>query len=221
MEARRLKRVNQSLASVHTDARIAHILNKYGNRALVTTSFGTTSVLLLHMISRIKHDFPIHFVDTGYLFPETLEYRDELIRRFDLNVITHKPNPTIHKETKEIRLWESNPDLCCAKNKIDPVQNILKEENFEVWISGLLGFQNDYRTGLEILQKKKGLFRFYPLIDWSKQLVNEYIEYHGLPRHPLERIGYSSVGCTHCTVQGKGRDGRWNGSGKSECGLHT
>lgn len=221
MEAVRLKRINQTLASVHTDARIAHILNKYGSRALATTSFGTTSVLLLHMISRIKPDFPIHFVDTGYLFPETLEYRDELVRRFDLNVITHKPDADRHQKTKKIQLWTSDPDKCCAVNKVDPVQSILGENNYEVWLSGLLGYQNEYRTGLQILQRKDDLFRFYPLIDWSEQLVTEYMEYHGLPRHPLERLGYSSVGCTHCTSKGKGREGRWSGSRKTECGLHT
>ena len=219
MEFMKLQAINQSLSSAHIDARIAHILNKYKSKALVTTSFGTTSVLLLHMMSRIKPDFPIHFVDTGFLFPETHVYKDELIRRFGLNIITHQASFELNQKSRHSELWKSDPDLCCTYNKIQPVESIL--DNYQVWISGLIGYQNSFRTGLDILQERKGMFRFYPLIDWTESQVNEYIDFFELPRHPLEGMGFSSVGCTHCTSKGENRDGRWSGTDKTECGLHT
>ena len=218
MGSMKLDEINESLSSAHIDARIAHILNKYKSKALVTTSFGTTSVLLLHMMSRIKPDFPIHFVDTGFLFPETHVYKDELIRRFGLNIITHKASFELNQKSRHSELWKVDPDLCCSYNKIQPVEDIL--DDYEVWISGLIGYQNSFRTGLDIMQERKGMFRFYPLIDWKEKQVNEYIDFFELPRHPLEGMGFSSVGCTHCTSKGENREGRWSGTDKTECGLH-
>lgn len=218
MESLKLKQLNKSLSSSLVDGRLAHILNTYGDKVLVTTSFGTTSVLLLHMMARVKPDFPIHFIDTGFLFPETHSYKDELIRKFDLNIITHKAPEELNQKSKDQSLWKVNPDLCCSYNKVAPVDKIL--DNYEVWISGLIGYQNSFRTGLDILQKKKELLRFYPLIDWTEAQVKDYFNYFGLPKHPLESLGYSSIGCSHCTIKGANRDGRWNGSNKTECGLH-
>ncbi len=218
MKSIQAKKINKSLLSAHNDVRIAHILNKYRDDALVTTSFGTTSALLIHMISRIRQNHPIHFINTGYLFPETLEYKNQLIERYGVNVIEHSPNKEKHRFTKETKLWESDPDLCCHYNKVEPLEKVKKKH--KVWVSGLISYQNSYRSGLEIFQKKEDLPRFYPLIDWTPEMVDDYFESYGIPRHPLERFGYDSVGCTYCTVKGEGRDGRWGDSGKTECGLH-
>ncbi len=219
MHSLKLKSINQSLSSSLVDARLAYILNKFGDKALVTTSFGTTSVLLLHILARVKPDFPIHFVDTGFLFSETHEYKEELIRQFDLNIITHKPRVEEHEAARVSQLWESDPDACCGINKVAPLEKV--KNNHNVWISGLLGYQNGYRSGLDIFQERSDIYRFYPLIDWTEAQVKDYFEYFGLPRHPLEQVGFSSLGCTHCTIKGTGREGRWNGTGKSECGLHS
>lgn len=218
MKSVQMKKINKSLSSAHNDVRIAHILNKYREKVLITTSFGTTSALLIHMISRIRQNHPIHFINTGYLFPETLEYKDQLIERYGINVIDHVPDEEKHRITKEDKLWKSNPDLCCHYNKVEPLEKI--KHGHKVWISGLIGYQNSYRSGLEILQQKEDLYRFYPLIDWTPEMVDDYFESFGIPRHPLERFGYDSIGCTHCTEKGTGRDGRWGDSGKTECGLH-
>jgi len=219
MSAYRIDQLNKTLSASLIDARLAYILNKFQDKALITTSFGTSSALILHFLSRVRPGFPIHFVDTGYLFEETIAYKEELNRLFDLNIITHKPEVAHHEATRLAQLWESDPDACCGVNKIAPLEKI--KQNHEVWISGLIGYQNGYRSGLDIIQKRSDIFRFYPLIDWSKAQVDDYFEYFGLPHHPLESLGFSSLGCTHCTIKGPGRDGRWSGSGKSECGLHT
>lgn len=215
----KLEKLNRSLSSSLVDARLAYILNKFNSRALVTTSFGTTSILLLHILARVKPDFPVHFVDTGFLFPETHEYKEELIRMLDLNVITHKPDVTKQEVAKIEQLWETDPDACCGTNKVAPLEKV--KEKHEVWISGLLGYQNGYRSGLDIFQERSDIYRFYPLIDWTEAQVKDYFEYFGLPHHPLERMGFNSLGCTHCTVKGTGRNGRWSDRNKSECGLHT
>lgn len=218
MEKIQLQQLNKSLTEAHNDVRIAHILNKYREKVFITTSFGTTSALLIHMISRIRPNHPIHFIDTGYLFPETLEYRDKLIERYGINVIDHFPDERKHEITKQNKLWKADPDLCCHYNKVEPLENI--KSGYKVWISGLIGYQNRYRSGLEILQRRDDLHRYYPLIDWTPEMVDDYFESYGIPRHPLERFGYESIGCTHCTKKGKGRKGRWGDSGKTECGLH-
>lgn len=218
MKSVQIKKINKSLSAAHNDVRIAHILNKYRDDVLITTSFGTTSALLIHMISRIRQNHPIHFINTGYLFPETLEYKDQLIERYGINVIDHVPDEEKHRITNEDEMWKSNPDLCCHYNKVEPLEKI--KEGHKVWISGLIGYQNSYRSGLEILQQKDDIYRYYPLIDWTPEMVDDYFESFGIPRHPLERFGYDSIGCTHCTKKGDGRDGRWSDSGKTECGLH-
>ncbi|WP_020403728.1 phosphoadenylyl-sulfate reductase [Gracilimonas tropica] len=218
MESVQIKKINQSLSAAHNDVRIAHILNKYLDEVLITTSFGTTSALLIHMISRIRPDHPIHFINTGYLFPETLQYKDQLIERYGVNIIDHIPDEEKHRITKQDELWKSNPDLCCHYNKVEPLEKL--KADHKVWISGLIGYQNSYRSGLEILQQKDDIYRYYPLIDWTPEMVDDYFESLGIPRHPLERFGFDSIGCTHCTQKGEGRDGRWSGSGKTECGLH-
>ena len=219
MSAQKIEHINKALSSSLIDARLAYILNKFQDKALVTTSFGTTSALLLHFLSRVRPGFPVHFIDTGYLFEETSAYKEELTRLLDLNIITHRPEVAAHEPSRMAQLWESDSDACCGINKVAPLEKVKK--NNEVWISGLISFQNGYRSGLDILQSRSDIYRFYPLIDWTQAQVDDYFDYFGLPKHPLERMGFASLGCTHCTKKGSGRDGRWTGTGKSECGLHT
>ncbi len=219
MSAHRIEHINKALSSSLIDARLAYILNKFQDKALVTTSFGATSALLLHFLSRVRPGFPVHFIDTGYLFEETVAYKDELTRLLDLNIITHRPDVAAQEATRIAKLWESDPDACCGVNKIAPLEKV--KSYHEVWISGLIGYQNGYRSGLDILQSRSDIYRFYPLIDWTQAQVDDYFDYFGLPKHPLQKLGFSSLGCTHCTKQGIGRDGRWTGTGKTECGLHT
>lgn len=210
--------INQSLSISHIDFRIAHILNTYRSKALVTTSFGTTSAILLHILSRVNPEHPIHFIDTGFLFKETHEYKEELIERYDLNVVTHRSEQKKIDLAKEHKMWEVNPDLCCSYNKVEPLEKV--KPNHLVWVSGLIGYQNSFRNGLDIFQERSDIYRYNPLIDWTKAMVEEYFDSFHLPRHPLEREGFKSMGCIHCTEKGSDREGRWIGTSKTECGLH-
>lgn len=211
------EKINRSLSAKIVDARIAQVFNSFKD-VLVTSSFGTTSAVLLHLISRIKPDCPIYFIDTGYHFDETIGYKERLTWLLDLNVIDLRPDPAKHTQTRKTKLWQDDPDKCCEINKVEPLERI--KSRYKVWMSGLIGFQNRHRNRLQIVDDKKDLIKFYPLIDWNSSLVEEYIVGHGLPQHPLKKQGYHSVGCTHCTVPGMGRKGRWSKLSKTECGLH-
>jgi len=211
------EKINRSLSTKIVDARVAQVFNSFKN-VLVTSSFGTSSAVLLHLVSRIKPSCPIYFIDTGYHFEETLDYKRRLSRLLNLNVIELRPAPAEHAKTRNKQLWKNKPDRCCKINKIEPLENIKNQYN--IWMSGLIGYQSRHRSTLNIVEDKQDLPTFYPLIDWNSDLVEEYIESHGLPHHPLKEAGYHSIGCTHCTMPGQGRKGRWNDQSKTECGLH-
>jgi phosphoadenosine phosphosulfate reductase len=174
--------------------------------------------VLLHLVSRIKPECPIYFIDTGNHFEETISYKERLTRLLDLNVVDLRPDPAQHMMTQNEQLWSYDPDKCCDINKVEPLSRIKGE--YKVWMSGLIGFQNRHRNSLPIMDDDDELVKFYPLIDWDLSLVKEYMEGHGLPEHPLKKKGYDSVGCSHCTIPGQGRNGRWSNLAKTECGLH-
>lgn len=184
----------------------------------ITSSFGATSIILLHLISKIKPGFPVHFIDTGYNFKETLEYKEYLTEKLKLNIIDVKAEAHKHNFTKENETWRYNTDLCCYINKVSPVDELKK--NHKVWMAGLLNFQNRYRKDLPLFDEKEDILKFYPIIDMSEDEVGLYQRLYDLPLHPLLPQGYSSIGCTHCTMKGTGREGRWFNSSKTECGLH-
>ena len=189
------------------------------DKILFTSSFGSTSVILLHMISQIRPQQKIHFVDTGYHFEETLEYRNLIEERFDLQVIDLKAAPNRHKFTAQNYTYEQNQNLCCFINKVDPVDRIKKD--YHIWISGLLRFQNENRSKLTLFQETKDIVKFHPLLDMTQEETALYIQLYDLPIHELVHQGYDSIGCTHCTTKGTGRTGRWINNSKTECGLHA
>ncbi|MGK7370802.1 MAG: phosphoadenosine phosphosulfate reductase domain-containing protein [Candidatus Halalkalibacterium sp. M3_1C_030] len=175
------EKINKALTSQIVDARVARVFNSFKN-VLVTSSFGTTSAVLLHIISRIKPNCPVYFIDTGYHFKETLDYKKQLTRLLNLNVVTLKPDPSRHLTTGIQQMWTKNQEACCSINKEEPLRKI--KNDYEVWLSGLIGYQNSHRRSLRIMEEQQDILKFYPLIDWNKSLVDEYIENHGLPFHP-------------------------------------
>ena len=185
---------------------------------MLTTSFAATSALLLNLVSAANQKQAIYFIDTGYHFHETLIYKDYLEKLYSLNVKEQRAHLKQHALTTEERTWETNPDLCCAINKVNPMQELTGNHN--IWVSGLMRWQSDHRASLDVFEERGGILKFYPLLDITKQERHDFISSHHLPFHPLVSKGYESIGCSHCTVPGEGRDGRWNNSPKTECGLH-
>lgn len=219
ISASRLQQLSNELNSLPLQARFDELYRHFSeDEVLITSSFGTSSAYLLHLISRFRPTQPIHFINTGYLFPETLAYRDQLIAKLGLEVVEIKPDTASHLYTATDATWKKNTDLCCAVNKVLPLDEV--KAKHKVWISGLLGFQNSHRNQRSILEDTGEILKFYPLIDRKPEDVKRYTSFFKLPEHPLESKGYGSVGCTHCTTPGKGRAGRWKGSAKTECGLH-
>jgi len=196
-----------------------------GKKLFATSSFQTHSIVLLHIISRISPKTPIYFINTGFLFPETIKYKDLLAKEFGLNILDVKSSiPKSQQKDSLCRIFkDSDPDYCCFLNKIQPLDSILAEN--DVWINGVRGDQTEVRKAMNVEEKSKfGTIRFHPMLDWTKQEIYAYIKEHQLPKHPLDKKGYMSIGCEPCTrkvILGDERSSRWYGLNKTECGLNT
>lgn len=188
------------------------------SEVLFTSSFGTSAALLLSLVNKVAPGHPVYFIDTGYHFQETLDYKEYLTEKLGLQVIDLYPAEHLHKRSAEEAWYQKYPDRCCYVNKVLPLEAI--QEGHKVWVSGLMGFQNDYRSQLHVFEGRTGFMKFQPLIDISKDTYEVLTKVLHLEPHPMVREGYASVGCTHCTQQGEGRNGRWAGKEKTECGLH-
>lgn len=188
------------------------------DKILVTSSFAATSAYFLHIVSRIRPQQKIHFIDTGFHFPETLDYRRYLIETLGIDVVDVRAEDWKHQFTADEKTYQRDPDFCCSINKIEPLEEI--KPKFHIWVSSLMGWQTDHRAGLPIFEVRRGIIKCNPMIDVTKDERDAYIAEHQLPFHPLVAKGYASIGCTHCTVPGDGRSGRWVGKPKTECGLH-
>lgn len=201
------------------------ITSDFSGKIALVSSFGTESAILLHMIAQIDRDLPVVFLETGKLFEETLAYRDELTSLLGLtNVRSIKPSGAqLAAYDPDGRLWEKDPDLCCAIRKTNPLDEAL--EGFTAWITGRKRNQSSSRAQLELQEiGADGRTTINPLAFWSDEELERYFETHNLPRHPLQAQGYSSIGCATCTQkplpgQDK-RSGRWAGKAKTECGIH-
>ncbi|GAB4502886.1 MAG: phosphoadenylyl-sulfate reductase [Anaerolineales bacterium] len=198
----------------------------FAPRLALTSSFQTQSLPLLHMLAQIAPQTPVFFLDTGLHFWETLLFREELQRTLGLNVQDLRPEsawqPFLQRFGRE--LPQEDPDLCCFIRKVQPVQRAL--QGMEAWVSGIRRDQTPNRQNAQILEREPGgLLKINPLLNWTRAEVQTYIEEHHLPVHPLLQKGYRSIGCRPCTRPVRpGEDeraGRWEGKGKTECGLHT
>ncbi|MCB0153209.1 MAG: phosphoadenylyl-sulfate reductase [Anaerolineae bacterium] len=205
---------------------IAWAVQTFRPKVAMSCSFQTQSLPLLHIISQVAPDLPVMFVDTSYHFPETLVFRDQLVREWGLNlqIVRAAPPRGAAVQPPEPDLYRRNPDLCCFINKVEPMQQTTA--GLRAWISGIRRDQSPTRAKSHILeQTSAGLLRVHPMANWTRQDVWQYIHDHSLPEHPLLSQGYLSIGCAPCTqpiFTGQDeRAGRWAGQAKTECGLHT
>ncbi len=187
-------------------------------QVLYTSSFGTKSVFLLHLISQIRPSQTVHFIDTTYHFPETIAYRDTVAEELGLRIVNVRPREEENNLTRQDQWWKEHPKMCCSINKVVPLEPIISRH--KVWISGLMAYQTTFRSHLRVFEQQGDIIKFHPLIDIDEGEFLYHMEYYKLPRHPLEAEGFGSIGCVHCTAKGAGREGRWQGQNKTECGLH-
>jgi phosphoadenosine phosphosulfate reductase len=212
-----LDQLNEKYLSLTPAERVKELYADF-SKILLTSSFGTTSAVLLHLFSKVNPSQPVLFLDTTYHFAETLEYKQQLTALLNLDVTTVRPEDWKNKFTTEDQTWSKDPDLCCSINKVEPLDKL--KPGYEVWVSGLMQSQNSYRKQMTIFEEKGGIIKFYPIIDLSEDAAKQYMKENNLPEHPLLKHGFNSVGCIHCTVKGRGREGRWVNRSKTECGLH-
>ena len=199
-----------------------------GLQLFASSSFQSHSIPMLHIISRIDPAIPVYFLNTGYHFPETITYKEQIADLLGIKVVDLKPALPKHLQRDEHGklYFTSDPDLCCYLNKVQPLDPVLAEK--DVWITGVRRDQNNNRDTLDYEEEApQNTIRYHPMLDFDKKLIVQYLKSYNLPRHPLERKGYVSIGCEPCTKRvdfdaiGDEREGRWSGLNKNECGLHT
>ena len=209
--------------------RIKEKLEQYkasGQTMFTTSSFQSHSIVLLHILSRIDKTIPIYFINTGYHFPETVRFKDQVANQFGLHIVDLRSDvPKFMQRDPEGRLlFTSDPDHCCHLNKTQPVDAILLSH--DIWINGVRADQSSIRAAMKEEQPAKhGCLRFHPMLDWNARMIWQYQKEYALPKHPLEEKGFVSIGCEPCTrkldPEMQEREARWFGMNKVECGLHT
>lgn len=218
--------LNERLEPLSTEEILEWAWETFAPHVAASSSFQTQSVPLLHIVSRVCPAMPVLFIDTGFHFLETLAFRDELQARYGLNIVV--VHPAIEKSQLLERygegLYRHDPDLCCHIHKVEPMQRALS--GLRVWISGVRRDQTAHRKSLKVLETQPtGSLKIHPMLKWTKNDLWEYINQYRLPSHPLFSADYLSVGCAPCTRPvSPGEDeraGRWAGTEKTECGLHT
>lgn len=219
--------VNAELDSMSPEERVAWTLEHFGDRAVLTSSFGAQSAVLLHMVTQQKADIPVVLVDTGYLFPETYEFVDALTERLNLNLKVYRPRwSPAWQEARWGKLWEQGIEgieKYNQINKVEPMQRALRDLDAHAWIAGLRRQQASTRSERQAAELVNERFKMYPIIDWTDRDVFQYLKKHDLPYHPLWDEGYVSIGDVHTTRKlGEGmseEETRFFGL-KRECGLH-
>jgi phosphoadenosine phosphosulfate reductase len=219
------QRLDAELRRAHPQAVIAKALEIYGDELALVSSFGAESAVLLHLAAQVSPKIPVLFLDTGMLFGQTLDYRQQLAARLGLaDVRDLRPRfEDLATVDPNADLWKTDTDACCHIRKVIPLDAALS--GFSAWVTGRKRFHGGDRLRLPVVEAADGKLKFNPLANWNKADLDAYIAEHDLPEHPLVAFGYPSIGCWPCTSPveegGDIRSGRWAGSQKTECGIHT
>ncbi|WOH81062.1 phosphoadenylyl-sulfate reductase [Bradyrhizobium sp. BEA-2-5] len=194
-------------------------------KVALVSSFGTESAALLKVMADVDPAIPVIFLDTGWLFEETLAYRDTLIAALGLtDVRSIKPDEeALSRQDPDRDLWFSDPDACCRIRKVEPLARALKP--FSAWLNGRKRFQGSARADIPVVEDDGARLKFNPFANVSREEIEAIFTLGKLPPHPLVASGYQSVGCMPCSSRSAAgedaRDGRWRGRAKTECGIHT
>jgi phosphoadenosine phosphosulfate reductase len=208
--------------------------SRFGEKAAIGTSFQGAGLVVMHKAYTNGFRFPVFTLDTGLLFPETLELKKQVEEFLGLTIEPIVPEQTVEEQAADPglgpELWNRKPDLCCSLRKVMPLQKKLSE--LDVWITGLRRQQSEGRQKTQIAElykfdvlRDRNILKLNPMANWSRDQVQAYLAEHKIPTNPLAKRGFRSIGCMPCTRPvGEGdneRAGRWTGFDKSECGIHT
>jgi phosphoadenosine phosphosulfate reductase len=218
--------LSSDLGTLAAGQRIRHLYERLGDRIMATTSFGIQAAVTLHLIHEHAPKIPVVFIDTGFLFPETYRYMEELVALFDLDLRVYQPT---HSAARMQAVWgdlwdqgKEGAERYAMLTKIEPMNRALRESGADVWLSGLRRSQSKTRVNRPFVERQKNTIKAYPILDWADAQVELYFQKHELPRHPLAAKGYVTMGDWHSTRPADGDDAeatRFNGQ-KYECGLH-
>ncbi|NYZ11517.1 phosphoadenylyl-sulfate reductase [Azospirillum sp. RWY-5-1] len=221
----RAAQLNRRFAHLAGVAVIDAIQRDCPGRLAVVSSFGTESAVLLALVAEVDPSIPVIAIDTGKLFGETHRYRDDLAHRLgltDLRVVRPDAAAVAERDADGL-MFTRDADGCCHIRKTLPLERAL--HGFDAWITGRKRFQSTTRASLPLFEAQNGRIKVNPLASWTRQRIEDEFTRRGLPRHPLEADGFPSVGCYTCTDRvasgADPRSGRWAGTAKTECGIHT
>ena len=222
-----LAEVNTKLEKLSAQDRVLWALENLPGEAVLSSSFGIQAAVSLHLVTQVKPDIPVILTDTGYLFPETYQFIDELTDKLGLNLkVFRAEQSAAWQEARYGKLWEQGVEgieRYNEINKVEPMNRALDTLNGQTWFAGLRRDQSSSRANLPVLAIQRGVFKVLPIIDWDNKQVYQYLKEHGLGYHPLWDQGYLSVGDTHTTRKWEPgmaeEETRFFGL-KRECGLH-
>ncbi|MHB2093009.1 phosphoadenylyl-sulfate reductase [Pantoea dispersa] len=218
---------NVQLEKLSAEQRVSWALEQLPGAFVLSSSFGIQAAVLLHMVTQQRPDIPVILTDTGYLFPETYRFIDELTQQLNLNLqIFRAETSPAWQEARYGKLWEQGVEgieQYNQINKVEPMNRALQTLGAQTWFAGLRRDQSGSRASLPVLAVQRGVFKILPIIDWDNRQVHQYLKQHGLKYHPLWDEGYLSVGDTHTTRKWEPgmaeEETRFFGL-KRECGLH-
>jgi phosphoadenosine phosphosulfate reductase len=219
------QRLDAELQDAHPAEIIAEAVRIFGRRLALVSSFGAESAVLLHLAAQVDRTMPVLFLDTGMLFGQTLDHRRNLAARLGLTDVRDlRPRfEDLALADPGADLWRTDTDACCRVRKVLPLDRAL--HGFDAWLTGRKRFHGGDRLRLPVAESSEGKIKLNPLVNWSKADLDAYAARHELPPHPLVAAGFPSVGCWPCTQPASDdedvRAGRWAGSQKTECGIHT
>ncbi len=225
--AAEIRRENERLEAASPEEILKWATERFGSKFTMATAFGPEGMVLIHMLAEIAPQTPIFNLDTGYQFKETLELREQVLRRYGIAVEMKRAETSVEEYERQHGgpLYRTNPDQCCFDRKVKVLEQAVIGK--QAWASAIRRDQSPDRATAPIVgwDKKFSLVKISPLANWTKQKVWGFITEHEIPYNPLHDQGYTSIGCWPCTravLLGEDeRAGRWSGIAKTECGLHS
>lgn len=223
-----LNRLNQQFEESHPGEILAWGYETFGNEMVLGTGFGSSGVFLIHQLQRYGIDIPVFYLDTNLLFDSTYELKDRIEARYNIDITRIRPELSLKEQAERFgdELWKRNPNQCCFYRKVLPLRNYLSDK--KAWVTGIRRSQSDTRNQVRIVDwdEENDVIKINPVAHWSGKKIWDEIHRHNLPYNPMHDEGYPSIGCIPCTQpvnaskESDDRNGRWNGTDKTECGIH-
>ncbi|NBC65181.1 MAG: phosphoadenylyl-sulfate reductase [Bacteroidetes bacterium] len=223
-----LDQLNQQFESADPGEIISWGYETFGKDMVLGTGFGSSGVFLIHQLQRYGIDIPIFYLDTNLLFDSTYELKDRIEDRYNIDITKVTPELSLKEQAERFgdELWKRNPNQCCFYRKVLPLRNYLSDK--EAWVTGIRRTQSETRNHVRIFDwdEDNEVIKINPVAHWSGKKIWDEIHRLNLPYNPMHDEGYPSIGCIPCTQpvnapkESDDRNGRWNGTDKTECGIH-